>query len=314
MTDPTKHVSVFDGLPDAPSDNEREKMGKALVLRVCGPNGESYNGFRWPLTVGAEVVAPDWKPVAECGNGLHGWLYGAGDHTAADIRDGAKWLVVEVDESSIVMIGGKCKYPKGTVRFVGNMPDAAVYIREHEERAKSCAVIGAVVSVGDGESAVVGAFGTATAEDRGTATAGDRGTATAGYSGTATAGYRGTATAGDRGTATAGAFGTATAGAFGTATAGDRGTATAVDSGTATAGDSGTATAGDSGTATAGDRGTATAGDRGTATDGCSGTIVIEWYDRKADRYRRTVGYVGEQGIEANAAYRCDEAGKLVRA
>jgi hypothetical protein len=44
----------------------------SLVLRVCGPNGESYNGFRWPLTVGAEVVAPDWNERAECGNGLHG--------------------------------------------------------------------------------------------------------------------------------------------------------------------------------------------------------------------------------------------------
>lgn len=70
--------------------------------------------------------------------------------------------------------------------------------------------------------------------------------------------------------------------------------------------DSGTATAGDSGTATAGDRGTATAGDRG--------TIVIEWFDRKADRYRRTVGYIGEDGIEANTAYRCNANGKLVRA
>ena len=253
----------------------------ALVLRCCGPQGESYGSFRWSLTVGAEVVAPDWHDRAECGNGLHGWLYGSGDIGVANIVDGAVWLVVEVAEP-IVMLGGKCKYQRGTVRFAGPMHAAAAYMLEHEPRAKSCAVIGAVLSVGDGETCAVGALGTATAGDRGTATAGDSGTASAGYSGTASAGYRGTATAGNRGTATAG----------------DRGTATAGDSGTATAGDSGTATAGDGGTATAGD----------------GGTIVIEWYDSDAGRYRRTVGCVGEDGIEANVPYRCNTGGKLVRA
>ena len=179
----------------------------SLVLRVCGPNGESYNGFRWPLTVGAEVVAPDWNERAECGNGLHGWLYGSGDIGVANIVDGAVWLVVEVAEP-IVMLGGKCKYQRGTVRCVGPMHAAAAYMLEHEPRAKSCAVIGAVLSAGDGETCAVGALGTATAGDSGTATAGDRGTATAGDRGTATAGYRGTATAGYRGTATAGYSGT----------------------------------------------------------------------------------------------------------
>ncbi len=121
----------------------------SLVLRVCGPNGESYNGFRWPLTVGAEVVAPDWNERAECGNGLHGWLYGSGDIGVANIVDGAVWLVVEVAEP-IVMLGGKCKYPRGTVRFAGPMHAAAAYMIEHEPRAKTCAVIGAALSVGDG--------------------------------------------------------------------------------------------------------------------------------------------------------------------
>ncbi len=269
----------------------------SLVLRVCGPNGESYGGFRWPLTVGADVVAPDWHDNAECGNGLHGWLYGAGDIGVATIVGGSVWLVVEVADP-VVMLGGKCKYPRGVIRFAGAMHAAAAYIIEHEPHAQSCAVIGAVLSVGDGGVCTVGALGTATA--------GDFGTATAGALGTATAGYRGTATAGDSGTATAGDFGTATAGALGTATAGDSGTATAGYRGTATAGDFGTATAGDSGTATAGDSGTATAGGRG--------SIVIEWYDAEADRYRRTVGYVGEDGIEANVPYRCNTGGKLVRA
>lgn len=35
---------------------------------------------------------------------------------------------------------------------------------------------------------------------------------------------------------------------------------------------------------------------------------------RYQGRQRITVGYVGEDGIEAGTAYRCDEAGRLVKA
>ena len=101
---------------------------------------------------------------------------------------------------------------------------------------------------------------------------------------------------------------------YGTATAGHYGTATAGNGGTATAGCYGTATAGHYGTATAGDYGTATAGDYGTATAGNGGTIVVRWWDAEVDRYRLTIGYPGEDGIEPNVAYRCDGKGNLVRA
>jgi hypothetical protein len=87
---------------------------------------------------------------------------------------------------------------------------------------------------------------------------------------------------------------------------------TAGDEGTATAGYRGTATAGDRGTATAGDRGTATAGYRGTATAGDEGTVCVHWYDGTASRYRLAVGYVGEDGIEANVPYRVEGRGVLV--
>jgi hypothetical protein len=90
------------------------------------------------------------------------------------------------------------------------------------------------------------------------------------------------------------------------------GTATAGYSGTATAGYSGTATAGYSGTATAGDSGTATAGDSGTATAGDRGTIMIRWYDSAHDRYRISIGYVGEKWVEANKAYRLNEVHEFV--
>lgn len=90
------------------------------------------------------------------------------------------------------------------------------------------------------------------------------------------------------------------------------GTATAGHFGTATAGHFGTATAGDNGTAKAGDNGTAMAGFNGTAMAGKGGMICVRWWDKRGRRYRIAVGYVGENGIAAGVAYRCDAAGRLV--
>jgi hypothetical protein len=261
---------------------KQAKPETSLVLRTCRADMTSTNGFTWP-DVGGEAVCPDWIADQECGNGLHGWLYGQGDVCCSSfLDDDSKWLVVEVPTASIVMLGGKCKFPRGVVRFAGERKAATDYLIANEPRAASVAVIGAMLTVGDKQAVTVGALGTATA--------GYSGTATAGHSGTATAGHSGTATAGDRGTATAG------------------------EGGTATAGYRGTATAGEGGTATAGYRGTATAGEGGTATAGDRGTIVIRWYDTENARYRTVVGYVGEDGIEANVAYKLDNNQKLVKA
>ena len=62
--------------------------------------------------------------------------------------------------------------------------------------------------------------------------------------------------------------------------------------------------------ATAGDAGTATAGNRGTATAGDDGILVIKLWDGK--RYRISIGYVGEDGIEPNKKYKLDEKGKFI--
>jgi hypothetical protein len=270
-----------------------------LVLRTCNADRGSTHGFVWPEK--GFVECPDWKPTKSCGNGLHGWLWGEGDGSLGNWSPDARWLVVEVAASDIIDLQGKVKFPRGTVVHCGDRLSATLFVRDHGGIGR--ALVGGTATAGDS--------GTATAGYRGTATAGDRGAATAGDSGTATAGDRGTATAGDSGTATAGDSGTATAGDRGAATAGDSGTATAGDRGTATAGDSGTATAGDSGTATAGDSGTATAGDSGTATAGDRGVVCIRWWEESAERYRLTIGYVGENGIKPNTKYRVKN-GKLV--
>ena len=172
-----------------------------LVLRTCSADMTSYGGFKWPKR--GPVSAPDWIDNYECGNGLHGWLWGEGKGSLgqADVPD-AKWLVVRVLASEIRHgngdLFGICKYPRGYVLHCGDRKSATDYIMRHGASGK--AVIG------------------------GTVTAGDYGTATAGYCGTATAGDYGAAKAGNYGTAKSGDYGTATVGNCGSATAGHGGT------------------------------------------------------------------------------------------
>ena len=168
-----------------------------LVLRCCRSDFTSRNGFVWPSEVGAVVVAPDWKPTEECGNGLHGWLYGHGDITCVTYWEevNSKWLVLEVDD--VIELDGKCKFERAVVRFAGGKSGAAAFLLENEPQAESGKVIGLALSVGDEKSVVVGTLGIATVGAYGTATVGDYGTATVGYKGTATVGSGGTATGGE---------------------------------------------------------------------------------------------------------------------
>ena len=210
-------------MTDSPNPNPET----VLVLRTCAADMSAYGGFVWPES--GPVECPDWDPEPECGNGLHGALWGEGDGNLLDWSEDARWLVIEVPAHTVVDIvdlGGKVKFPRGNVVYCGDRQGAAAYIQRPGR-----AVIGGTATAGHGGMAAAGRYGEATAGRYGTATAGDCGTATAGRYGTATAGDRGTATAGVRGMATAGDHGTATAGYYGTATAGIGGIATAGEGG-----------------------------------------------------------------------------------
>ena len=147
------------------------KPGYVLALKGVNADMTAHNGFVWPES--GEVVAPDFLPTQKCGNGLHFFLWGAGDSILLNTEDGAKYLVLEVDASTIIDLGGKAKSEKCNVIFCGPLPDA-VEIIQHFSPENTLVMYG-------------------------TATAGNSGTATAGNSGTATAGDYGTATAGDSG-------------------------------------------------------------------------------------------------------------------
>src|ERR1700677_1505355 len=93
--------------------------GRVLVLRVCSSEMISHGGFTWPKS--GHVECSDWSTNSECGNGLHGWLWGEGNGDAHGQTDPwraeARWLVVDVEALSVVRLGDKVKFPCGEVVF-----------------------------------------------------------------------------------------------------------------------------------------------------------------------------------------------------
>src|ERR1700690_1899381 len=179
------------------SKNTKRNEKRVLVLRTCAADMTSKNGFKWPQK--GAVECRDWLPTTECGNGLHGFLWGEGDGELAKWSADAKWLVVSVLERDIVHIDRKVKFPRGNVVFCGGRKEATDYIAARLPPGRTPAIIG--------HFAVSGDYGTSTSGDRGTSTSGDYGTSTSGDCGTSTSGYRGTSTSGYGGTSNFGAYG-----------------------------------------------------------------------------------------------------------
>ena len=103
-----------------------------LVLRTCRADGTSFGRFKWPGEPGSIVTAPDWSDDDQCGAGLHGWLWGAGDWSLKH-KGAILWQVVEVKASDVVTLSGKIKFPSCRIVSVhGNWPDAMSVIRRHD--------------------------------------------------------------------------------------------------------------------------------------------------------------------------------------
>lgn len=151
----------------------------ALMLRTCNADGTSRDNFKWPKK--GYVSCEDWKPTAQCGNGLHGLLRGEGDPGLLSWNEDALWQAVEVDLRTVVGLHGKVKVPYTYVVHTGTRKEATDLL---VQRYPHIPIPGAFVAVGDRQQATAGYYGTATAGNYGTATAGYGGTATAGYGGT----------------------------------------------------------------------------------------------------------------------------------
>jgi len=89
------------------------------LFKALGPDLTSGIGYGRPIvwTVGTEVTATDWKPYADCGNGLH--LSPTPHHATTYNETATRWVRCEAPVASIVIIPGgtaKCKAP--SVRVV----------------------------------------------------------------------------------------------------------------------------------------------------------------------------------------------------
>ena len=148
--------------------------GDAYVLRTCAADMTSHGGFVWPRE--GVVEAPDWQPTADCGRGLHGFLWGEGDGSLADWSRDAVWIVSRINEW--IDLDGKVKFPRAEVVFSGSREDATAKIRE---LGANGAVIGSTLTGGHGSILTGGHGSILTGGDRSTLTGGDYSILTGGH-------------------------------------------------------------------------------------------------------------------------------------
>jgi hypothetical protein len=144
------------------------------ILRTCSADGTSHGGFKWPKR--GKVTDPNWDPKPECGNGLHGALWGIGNGYLFNWSYDALWQVVKVS-GDIVDLGGKVKFESGYVVHTGDRASATAYIRK---MGATGAIIGNVEAGGDCATVTGGYCANVTGGDGATVTGGDHATVTGG--------------------------------------------------------------------------------------------------------------------------------------
>jgi hypothetical protein len=137
---------------------------EVLCVKCVSSDGLTYGGFRWPLTVGAEVVAADWNTTPECGGGLHGWPWGFSIGDGKEPNWSATWLVFGALPADVVDLGGKCKAQRGTIRYVGDWQGATAFVLAGQMAWVFAASRGAASATGgSGAASATGGSGAASA-------------------------------------------------------------------------------------------------------------------------------------------------------
>ncbi len=127
---------------------------RILLLRCCGEQGEAHGGFRWPMTVGAVVSAPDWDPTPRCGGGLHGLPWGCGDWY---LLTGTRWMVFSADPVDVVDIdGAKSKVKTARVEHVGTKASCTAFLAAAVNLSVTRGAIDATLLPGDGDGSGYG--------------------------------------------------------------------------------------------------------------------------------------------------------------
>ena len=129
-----------------------------------------------------------------------------------------------------------------------------------------------------------------------------------------TGGNYSTLTGGNYSTLTGGNYSTLTGGYGSILTGGYRSTLTGGYRSTLTGGGCSTLTGGYGSTLTGGGCSTLTGGYGSTLTGGYGSALQIKWWDHLASRERIATAYVGEDGIEANTAYKLDANQQFIKA
>jgi hypothetical protein len=188
-----------------------------IGIRTCKSDMTSYGGFVWP-GVGEKVVAPDWDPKPQCGNGLHFLL--PYQNKPGSWYDNVVYMAIDVDPQLVVDLDGKSKAPEAIVRFKGTRCELYVWLQSHGHAGPWYQ---GVLIAGDYDTARVGAYGIAIVGVHGHALAGNSGRAIAGDCGVAVSGSYGSSKAGRYGYAEVGARGHAMASLGGCVSAGTDG-------------------------------------------------------------------------------------------
>ena len=191
---------------------------KVLVMRTVGKSLKSYNGFTYPEK--GLVKCPDWKPSQQCGNGLHGLLWGHGSSNIP--TDNVLFQLIEVEDTpdNLIEFDGKCKFREGEVVFTGTQEDIIKAIKSHPNYPKDNILNFDIQITTDNNKIMQSGY-------KSTQKAGNWSTQKAGYKSTQKAGNWSTQTAGDESTQTAGDESTQTAGYESTQKAGNWSTQTA---------------------------------------------------------------------------------------
>jgi hypothetical protein len=165
-----------------------KRTSYVYVLRTCDAKMQGHGGFQWPTK--GNVEAPDWNAKAQCGHGLHGWLWGEGDGSIGNWDKGHRVLVVKVRSDKIVGLGGKVKFPRGQVVYCGDASGATAFL--HKKLPKS--------KMGDWKCIAR----TVSGGDRSTVSGGDLSTVSGGYRSTVSGGDLSTVSGGDLSTVSGG--------------------------------------------------------------------------------------------------------------
>ena len=272
-----------------------------LVMKVVGPDMRSYGGFLWPES--GYVEAPDWDPQPACGRGLHGWLNGQGDYTCQSFTeiDGAKWLILEVD--NFIDLVGKVKFQSCTVVHCGTRQTATNYLLQ---AGISGPIIGVTVSGGpnsrvsggDGSTVSGGPNSRVSGGYGSTVSGGPNSRVSGGPNSRVSGGPNSRVSGGDGSTVSGGDGSTVSGGDGSTVVGGDGSTVSGGDGSTVVGGDGSTVVGGDGSTVSGGPNSRVSGGDGSTVSGGTGSVLIL-----RDCNYSPKTATVGENGILPDTPY-----------